>query len=103
MTGQAERAGRELAAAARFLTRIPLPASSATPSFGAAAFPIVGLLLGAGALAVDLVLALARSPRSATSASWPSGPSRPARSIRTDSPIPWMPLPGSITTTVSAS
>ncbi len=62
MSGLAERAGRELAAALRFLTRIPVGEESGAPSFGAAAFPVVGLLLGAGALAVDAILALMLPP-----------------------------------------
>jgi adenosylcobinamide-GDP ribazoletransferase len=40
-------------AALRFLTRLPLPASDATPAFGASAFPLVGLVLGLAGLATD--------------------------------------------------
>jgi adenosylcobinamide-GDP ribazoletransferase len=56
------KSGSEVAAAVRFLTRLPLPPGSAEPSFGAVAFPVVGLLLGAGALAVDFVVAALAPP-----------------------------------------
>jgi adenosylcobinamide-GDP ribazoletransferase len=46
-------AADDLACALRFLTRWPLPAPPARTGFGAAAFPVVGLLLGAAGLAVD--------------------------------------------------
>ena len=49
----------ELRSALRFLTRLPLPAAEPR-SFGAAAFPLVGLLLGAMLLAVDAVPLAAR-------------------------------------------
>ena len=43
----------EILSALRFLTRLPLPAAPTPARFGAAAFPIVGLLLGAAGLVVD--------------------------------------------------
>jgi adenosylcobinamide-GDP ribazoletransferase len=46
-------AADELVCALRFLTRAPLPAPAASARFGAAAFPVVGLLLGVAALVVD--------------------------------------------------
>lgn len=58
MSGLLEGAGRELTAALRFLTRLPAGGETGGRSFGAAAFPVVGLLLGAGALAVDAILTL---------------------------------------------
>ncbi len=50
--------GGDVGAALRFLTRLPLPARAAEAPdgavhFGAAAFPLVGLLLGAAAVAGD--------------------------------------------------
>jgi adenosylcobinamide-GDP ribazoletransferase len=51
------RAVDELVCALRFLTRLPLPAQSGPARFGAAAFPVVGLLLGAAGLAVDRLAA----------------------------------------------
>ncbi|HUE38611.1 MAG TPA: adenosylcobinamide-GDP ribazoletransferase [Candidatus Binatia bacterium] len=47
----------DLVAAVRFLTRVPLPASARGEGFGAAAFPLVGLLLGAAALGTDTIAA----------------------------------------------
>jgi adenosylcobinamide-GDP ribazoletransferase len=47
----------ELLAALRFLTRFPLPAGATPPGFGASAFPLVGLALGAAALIVDRLAA----------------------------------------------
>lgn len=49
----------DFACALRFLTRLPLPptqerAAGGPVRFGAAAFPLVGLLLGAGAIGVDV-------------------------------------------------
>jgi adenosylcobinamide-GDP ribazoletransferase len=44
----------DFAAALRFLTRLPLAASNATPAFGASAFPLVGLVLGFAGLAADV-------------------------------------------------
>jgi adenosylcobinamide-GDP ribazoletransferase len=51
------RATDEIACALRFLTRLPLPAGTGPVRFGAAAFPIVGLLLGLGGLLVDALVA----------------------------------------------
>jgi adenosylcobinamide-GDP ribazoletransferase len=45
----------DFVAAVRFLTRVPLPASLSGAGFGAAAFPIVGLLIGAAALVADAI------------------------------------------------
>jgi adenosylcobinamide-GDP ribazoletransferase len=45
----------DLVAAMRFLTRVPLPASLRATGFGAGAFPVVGLLIGACALIVDVI------------------------------------------------
>jgi adenosylcobinamide-GDP ribazoletransferase len=42
--------------ALRFLTRVPMPAAAGVPGFGARAFPLVGLLLGATAVAIDALL-----------------------------------------------
>src|SRR5882724_9125205 len=42
--------------ALRFLTRLPMPAAAELPGFGARAFPLVGLVLGAASVAVDFAL-----------------------------------------------
>jgi adenosylcobinamide-GDP ribazoletransferase len=47
----------ELVCALRFLTRLPLVAPTAPARFGAAAFPVVGLVLGAAGVAVDRLAA----------------------------------------------
>jgi adenosylcobinamide-GDP ribazoletransferase len=47
----------ELLAALRFLTRLPVPGAAKPRGFGAATFPIVGLVLGGVALFVDRLAA----------------------------------------------
>jgi adenosylcobinamide-GDP ribazoletransferase len=47
---------KDFADALRFLTRLPLSAPAGTLGFGARAFPLVGLVLGAALLAVETVL-----------------------------------------------
>jgi len=48
---------KDLSAALRFLTRVPFPAPAAAQGFGAGAFPLVGLGIGAATLFVDRLAA----------------------------------------------
>jgi adenosylcobinamide-GDP ribazoletransferase len=46
----------EISSAWRFLTILPAPAAERGPFFGASAFPVVGLLVGAGAAGFDVAI-----------------------------------------------